>query len=186
MGIDPTTCISGECQASGTGRCRTGTALTRSPPRLPESIIAAVNSRSSRGTKARVNRLWRKHAELHTELVQKHPSLRRHSYQSLIMLEIKAQQISAPRFRLLNYPVVLRFRVDREGGIFPSISVKIDLRQARKHLLLCKGTDFLQIFHSSGLFLFAYSPSNRSFKCLHTADMQKRVPSGLDIPQHLL
>lgn len=49
---------------------------------------------------------------------------------------IKAQQISAQRFRRLNYPLVLRFRADRDGGIFPSVSVKIDLEAARKCLLL--------------------------------------------------
>lgn len=64
----------------------------------------------------------------------------RHSARLLSILHyagIKAQQISARRFRPLNYPVVLPFIDDREGGIFPSISVKIDSGEARKRRLLC-------------------------------------------------
>lgn len=75
---------------------------------------------------------------------------------------IKAQQISAQRFRLLNYLVVLRFRVDREGGIFPSISVKIDLKEAWKRLLPCEESESQQRlpadFHLSHLLLLAYGP----------------------------
>lgn len=79
---------------------------------------------------------------------------------------IKAQQISAQRFRLLNYLVVLRFRVDREGGIFPSISVKIDLKGAWKRLLLCEESEsqhrFPADFHLFHLLLLAYGPSSMS------------------------
>lgn len=113
--------------------------MTRSSPRLSKSIIAAVNSRSPRGLRVRVNRLWQTHAELRVEpleAVQEHPSLRR-LLSILHYSGIKAQQISARRFRPLNYPLVLPFRDDREGGIFPSISVKIDSGEARKRRLLC-------------------------------------------------
>lgn len=72
---------------------------------------------------------------------------------------IKAQQISAQRFLLLNYLVVLRFRGDREGGIFPSISVKIDLKEAWKRLLLRKESEsqhqFPADFHLAHLLLLA-------------------------------
>lgn len=115
-------------------------ALTRSSPRLSKSIIAALNSRSPRGHRVHVNRLWRTHAELHVEpleAVQERPSLRRLSYQFFIMPELKLSRSPRADFACLIIRLFCHSEMTREGGIFPSISVKIDSGEARKRRLPC-------------------------------------------------